>query len=78
MKGRPHCDLSLSTRSLWQTGSRIKLLILDQTQDIDMSDNDNDSVFDDDDFGNDISTVAKAPKVVMKKFSDIVDQIAPL
>ena len=43
-----------------------------------MSDNDNDSVFDDDDFGNDVSTVAKAPKVVMKKFSDIVDQISPL
>ena len=43
-----------------------------------MSDNDNDSVFDDDDFGNDVATIAKAPKVVMKKFSDIVDQISPL
>ena len=43
-----------------------------------MSDIDNDSVFDDDDFGNDVATVVKAPKVVMKKFDDIVDQIAPL
>jgi hypothetical protein len=37
-----------------------------------MSDNDNDSVFDE--FGNDVATVVKAPKVLMKKFSDIVDQ----
>jgi hypothetical protein len=43
-----------------------------------MSDIDNDSVFDDDDFGNDLATVVRAPKVVMKKFDDIMDQIAPL
>jgi hypothetical protein len=43
-----------------------------------MSDNDNDnSVFDDNDFGNDVATVVEAPKVVMKKFDDIVDQIVP-
>ena len=43
-----------------------------------MSDRGDESDIDDDEFGMDVSTIIKAPKVVMKKFDDIVDQIAPL
>ncbi len=37
-----------------------------------MADNGSDSDFDDDEFGNDVTTIAKAPKIVMKKFYDII------
>ena len=43
-----------------------------------MSDNDNESGNDEDDFGADVGTLAKAPKLIMKRFHDVVDQIGPL
>jgi len=43
-----------------------------------MSEHGNESDNDDDDFGVDVGTIAKAPKLVMKKFYDVVDQIGPL
>jgi len=43
-----------------------------------MADNGSDSDFDDDEFGNDVSTVATAQVVNMKRFSDVIDQIGPL
>jgi hypothetical protein len=43
-----------------------------------MADNGSDSDFDDDEFGNDVSTVATAQVVFMKRYSDVIDQIGPL
>ena len=43
-----------------------------------MPDNGSDSDFDDDEFSNDVSTVATAQVVFMKRFSDVIDQIGPL
>jgi hypothetical protein len=43
-----------------------------------MSEHGNDSDNDDDDFGADVGTLAKAPKLIMKRFHDVVDQIGPL
>jgi len=43
-----------------------------------MSVHGNDSDDDSDDFGADVGTIAKAPKLTMKKFHDVVDQIGPL
>ena len=43
-----------------------------------MSEHGNESDNDDDDFGADVGTLAKAPKLVMKRFHDVVDQIGPL
>ena len=43
-----------------------------------MADHGSDSDFDDDDFGHDVSTIASAQVVVMKRYHDVIDQIGPL
>ena len=40
-------------------------------------DHGSDSDFDDDDFGHDVTTVASALKITMKRFNEIIDQIGP-
>ena len=43
-----------------------------------MSEHGNESDNDDDDFGADVGTLAKAPKLIMKRFHDVVNQIGHL
>ncbi len=42
-----------------------------------MADHGSDSDFDDDEFGHDVTPVASAPVIVMKRFHDVVDRIGP-